>query len=86
MPLFGLLYLPHPSLQGDIKMKYQCNNCKKEFDIPGELETQITSYQPLVQQQGTIINIPLSSVTSTIIRKAICPYFHQLDFHEIKED
>lgn len=54
-------------------MKYRCNNCKKEFEIPGEFETYSTSNQ----------FIPLKTTIS--VRKRICPYCHQLDFHEIKE-
>jgi len=65
-------------------VKYQCNNCKKEFEIPGELETITVS-----NQYTSIPYTPYftsSSPTITItVRKQICPYCHQLDFHEIKE-
>jgi len=67
-------------------MKYQCNNCRKEFEIPGELETHTTSnYSYPIQQQRTVVNVWSSSVITTTIRKSICPYCHQQDFHEIKE-
>jgi hypothetical protein len=69
-----------------MEVKYQCNNCKKEFEIPGEYETiTLTNYQPPIQQQGTVIPVTSLIASTTIIRKSICPYCHQLDFHEIKE-
>ena len=73
-------------------MKYRCNNCKKEFEIPGELETITLSNQyistPYYTSQPatfTFYNVSSSPPITITIRKKICPHCHQLDFHEIKE-
>lgn len=66
-------------------MKYQCNNCKKEFEIPGEYETiTLSSYSPSAPSE-TFVNMRVFPTITITIRKSICPYCHQLDFHEIKE-
>jgi len=82
-------------------MKYQCNNCKKEFEIPGELETITlsnqyisTPYYPYYYSSPpvfpfnpvTFYNVPPTPPITITIRKSICPYCHQLDFHELKEE
>ena len=66
-------------------MKYQCNNCKKEFEIPGELETiTVSNYSPPTPL-GAPINVYKFSPITTTIRKSICPHCENLDFHELKE-
>lgn len=54
-------------------MKYRCNSCKKEFEIPGERGTI------------TLTNQYTPTPITIVLRKEICPYCHQLDFHKIKE-
>jgi len=62
-------------------MKYKCNKCEREFEIPGTLESHtVTNYIPAVYPALAVA--PTPSVT-VIIKKKICPYCHELDFHDL---